>query len=110
MANEPKSKKETTNELLDELLNGEDPKGAFLNGSRIHDLKQAIADRALNAEMDVHLEQEEEQSSSNHRNHAGPVIFDGDVTSVGQPLHQRLCNVLAEIDPHKCRLPALSWA
>lgn len=34
----------------------------------IDDLKQAIAERALNAEMDVHLEQEAEQSSGNHRN------------------------------------------
>jgi len=68
MANEPKSKKAIADELLDELLNGEDPKEAFLNGGLIDELKQAIADRALNAEMDVHLEQEQEQSSGNHRN------------------------------------------
>lgn len=68
MANEPKSKKKITDELLDELLGGEDPKEAFLNGGLIDDLKKAIADRALNAEMDVHLEQDEEQASGNHRN------------------------------------------
>jgi putative transposase len=68
MANEPKSKTKITADLLDELLGGEDPKEAFLNGGLIDDLKKAIAERALNAEMDVHLEQDEEQASGNHRN------------------------------------------
>jgi putative transposase len=54
MANEPKIKKKITEELLDELLNGEDPKEAFLNGGLLDDLKKAIAERALNAEMDAH--------------------------------------------------------
>lgn len=68
MANERKSKAKITAELLDELLGGEDPKEAFLNGGLIDDLKKAIAERALNAEMDVHLEQDDEQASGNHRN------------------------------------------
>ncbi len=53
---------------LDELLGGEDPKEAFLNGGLIDDLKQAIAERALNAGMDLHLDQDEEQAAGNHRN------------------------------------------
>lgn len=68
MANEPKRKTKITDELLDELLSGEDPKEAFLNGGLIDDLKKAIAERALNAEMGAHLEQEGEQASGNHRN------------------------------------------
>ena len=43
MANEPKSTKKITDEPLDELLGGEDPKKAFLNGGLIDDLKKAMA-------------------------------------------------------------------
>jgi len=67
MASEQKSKTKITEELLDELLGCEDLKEAFLDGGLIDDLKKAIADRALNAEMDVHLEQDEEQASDTHR-------------------------------------------
>ena len=41
---------------------------AFRSGELIDDLKKAVAERALNAEMDVHLDSEEEQGSGNHRN------------------------------------------
>jgi len=40
-------------ELLDELLSGRDPKTALDSGGLIGDLKKALAERMLNAEMDV---------------------------------------------------------
>jgi putative transposase len=41
--------------LLDQLLSGADPKTAFDPGGLLDSLKKALADRALNAEMDHHL-------------------------------------------------------
>ena len=55
-------------ELLDELLNGEDALAAFQSGDLVQDLKKALAERILNAEMDHHLNGDDEQSSGNHRN------------------------------------------
>jgi putative transposase len=55
-------------ELLDELLGGEDPLAAFQSGDLIQELKKALAERILNAEMDHHLDADEEQTIGNHRN------------------------------------------
>lgn len=41
--------------LLDQLLNGADPKAAFAKDGLLDELKKALAERALNAEMDRHL-------------------------------------------------------
>ena len=55
-------------ELLDELLGGEDPLAAFESGDLVQGLKKALAERILNAEMDHHLDGESEQLQGNHRN------------------------------------------
>ena len=55
-------------ELLDELLAGKDPKTVFESDGLVEELKKALAERMLNAEMDHHLEQETEQAAGNHRN------------------------------------------
>jgi putative transposase len=55
-------------ELLDQLLAGRDPKTALESSGLIGELKKALAERMLNAEMDVHLEQEAEAGIANHRN------------------------------------------
>lgn len=52
--------------LLDELLAGQDPAEVFRDGSLIDDLKKAVAERALDAEMDAHLESGQE--AENRRN------------------------------------------
>jgi putative transposase len=57
-------------ELLDELLKGQDPKKLFEQNGLLDELKKALAERALNAELDHHLEQEVEQAAGNHRNGA----------------------------------------
>jgi putative transposase len=51
-------------ELLDALLEGRDPKTVLDSGGLIGDL----AERMLNAEMDVHLDSEAESEAGNHRN------------------------------------------
>lgn len=53
--------------VLDELLKGRDATEIFSSEGLMGELKQALAERMLNAEMDVHLD-EEERESGNHRN------------------------------------------
>src|SRR5512143_3783689 len=62
--------------LIDQLLAGADPKSAFDPNGLLDDLKKALAERALNAEMDHHLSSEEE--AGNGRNGYGrkPVLTD----------------------------------
>ena len=57
-----------SNELLDELLAGEDPREAFQSGELFAELQKSLAERALRAEMEVHLSSAEEVGSGNHRN------------------------------------------
>lgn len=51
--------------LLDQLLAGADPKTAFDPNGLLDDLKKALAERALNAEMDHHLAIGEAANSRN---------------------------------------------
>ena len=55
-------------ELLDELLAGEDPREAIRSGTLFAELQKSLAERALEAEMEVHLGSEAESGSGNHRN------------------------------------------
>lgn len=55
--------------LLDQLLAGADPKTAFDPGGLLDGLKKALAERALNAEMDHHLAGSE--GTGNSRNGYG---------------------------------------
>ena len=55
-------------EMLDQLLDGQDPATVLRSDGLIGDLKKALAERMLKAEMDVHLDSEAEQASGNHRN------------------------------------------
>ena len=55
--------------LLDQLLSGADPKTAFDPGGLLDGLKKALAERALNAEMDHHLAGE--NGAGNGRNGYG---------------------------------------
>lgn len=55
-------------EILDRLLAGRDPTTVLESGGLIGELKKAIAERMLNAEMDLHLDSEPEQAAGNHRN------------------------------------------
>src|SRR4249919_577096 len=51
--------------LLDQLLAGADPKTAFDTDGLLDDLKKALAERTLNAEMDHHLASDAAGNSRN---------------------------------------------
>ena len=55
-------------ELLDQLLEGSDPETVFESEGLLDELKKALAERILDAEMDVHLGCEAEKAGNNHRN------------------------------------------
>lgn len=63
-----KKKSAFSAEMLDELLAGQDPATVLRSDGLLGDLKKALAERMLNAEMDVHLGSEDEQAAGNHRN------------------------------------------
>jgi putative transposase len=54
------------------LPESRDPKTILDSGGLIGDLKKALAERLLNAEMDVHLEQEAQAGVANPRNGSSP--------------------------------------
>src|SRR4028119_281558 len=58
-------------ELLDQLLGGRDPRAALAEGGLLDGLKKALAERALNAELDHHLETGEPDGRTNGRNGYG---------------------------------------
>jgi putative transposase len=58
-------------QLLDQLLAGADPKTAFAKDGLLDELKKAFAERALNAEMDHHLDSGEADGRGNSRNGYG---------------------------------------
>jgi putative transposase len=59
------------NEVLDKLLEGRDPATVFESGGLVEALKKRLAERMLNAEMDHHLGEDQEQEAGNHRNGYG---------------------------------------
>jgi putative transposase len=60
------------NEIVDELLKDVDPKKVFSSEGLLSEIKKALAERMLNAELDQHLEGEAAatngEQSGNHRN------------------------------------------
>jgi putative transposase len=58
-------------ELLDQLLAGSDARTALADGGLLDGLKKALAERALNAELDHHLEGGEPDGRANGRNGYG---------------------------------------
>ncbi len=53
-------------------LAGREPKTVLDSGGLIGELKKALAERMLNAEMAVHLDGEAQAGLSNHRNGSSP--------------------------------------
>ena len=53
---------------MDQLLSGRDPKDVFSKDGLFDELKKALAERVLNAELDDHLDGEAAGGKSNHRN------------------------------------------
>jgi putative transposase len=55
-------------DTLDQLLSGRDPKDVFSKDGLFDELKKALAERVLNAELDDHLDGEAAAGKGNHRN------------------------------------------
>lgn len=55
-------------EVLDQLLAGRDPQDLFSKDGLLDELKKALSERMLTAELDEHLENESAQGSDNRRN------------------------------------------
>jgi len=55
-------------ELLDQLLAGRDPKDLFSKDGLLDDLRKALSERILGAELDEHLEKEALETGGNRRN------------------------------------------
>src|SRR5918994_4837327 len=74
-------------ELLDQLLAGRDPQAAFDQGGLVDELKRALAERALNAEMDHHLDGEAAEGRPNSRNGYGQktLLTDGGKLPISVP-------------------------
>jgi putative transposase len=55
-------------DTLDQLLEGRDPQAVFSKDGLFDELKKALAERVLNAELDDHLENEAVEGRANRRN------------------------------------------
>jgi putative transposase len=55
-------------DVLDQLLAGRDPQEIFAKDGLVDELKKALANRVLNAEMDTHLDGEAAAGKANRRN------------------------------------------
>jgi putative transposase len=69
-------------ELIEELLAGKDPQEVFSQDGLLDELKKALAERILNAEMDQHLASERAEADGlelrNHRNgHSRKTVLSG---------------------------------
>src|ERR671917_1657992 len=65
-------------ELLDQLLSESDPRAALADGGLLDGLKKALAERALNAELDHHLDGGEPDGRANSRNgYGGQTVLTG---------------------------------
>jgi putative transposase len=90
--------------ILDQLLAGADPKTAFDAGGLLDDLKKALAERVLNAEMDHHLAGEE---PCNRRNGYGKktVITDTGTIALEVPRDRRASFAPQLIAKYQRRFP-----
>ena len=94
-------------EMLDERLAGQDPATVLRSDGLLGELKKAMAERMLNAEMDAHVDGEAEQEAGNHRNGSSTKTVLSDdgalVLSIPRDRHGRFDPAL--IEKYKRRFP-----
>ncbi len=105
MARRAKEKGRISDELLDELLAGEDPAEAFRNGELPSEMKKAVAERALNAEMDHHLSREPESGSHRNGHNRKRVATESGSMDLAVPRDRRGSFEPALAEKHVRRLP-----
>ena len=79
-------------EVLDALLAGKDPNEVLSSDGLIGDLKKALAERVLNAEMDVHLDAQEREEGNHRNGYSQKTILDDDgalTVSIPRDRHAR---------------------
>jgi putative transposase len=65
-------------DLLDQLLAGRDPNAVFAKDGLLDDLKKALSERILSAELDEHLQDEMSEGIANRRNgHSKKTVVTG---------------------------------
>ena len=65
-------------DLLDQLLAGRDPNQVFAKDGLLDDLKKALSERILSAELDEHLQDETNEGIANRRNgHSKKTVVTG---------------------------------
>lgn len=91
--------------ILDQLLAGADAKTAFDAGGLLDDLKKALAERALNAEMDHHLDGPEQAGNSRNGYGRKTVITDTGKLSLDVPRDRQASFEPALIAKYQRRFP-----
>ena len=88
-------------DTLDQLLSGRDPKEVFSKDGLFDELKKALANRVLNAEMDDHLEGEATSGKVNRRNgySAKTVIAETGTCAIYATTRWRTSARCAAVDP-----------
>ena len=71
-----KTPERITEELLDRLVGDADPTKLFQSGELLGELKRKLAERILDAELDVHLAQEQESDNVRNGHNASTVLTD----------------------------------
>ena len=71
-----KTQDRITEELLDRLVGDADPSELFQSGELLDELKRKLAERILDAEMDVHLAQEQEFENVRNGHNKKTVLTD----------------------------------
>ena len=79
-------------EIVDELLKDVDPKAVFSSEGLLSEIKKALAERMLNAELDQHLEAEaaaaaDGAGAGNHRNGYSKKTVITDTSQVELEIH-----------------------
>ena len=95
--------------ILDQLLAGADAKTAFDQGGLLDELKKALAERALNAEMDHHLAGGGGENNSRNGHGRKSVVTDSGRIALEVPRDRRASFDPQLIAKYRCALGPTPW-